>query len=72
MGATGEAALAVWPAAVRAGRYRRNLRAFMTTVTLEIAIAAAAHIGSSTPNTASGIITTLYEKAQNRFCPMTR
>ena len=43
----------------RRWRYRRSLSAFATTVTLDPAIAAAAHIGVSAPNTASGIITTL-------------
>ena len=43
----------------RAFPKRRRRSAFSTTVTLEIAIAAAAHIGLSTPTTASGIITTL-------------
>ena len=41
-------------------------------MTLESAIAAAAHVGSSAPTTASGIITTLYANAQNRFCETIR
>jgi hypothetical protein len=40
-------------------RNRRNRNALSTTVTLDPAIAAAAHIGVRTPKTASGIITTL-------------
>ena len=41
------------------GTKRRSRSAFATTLTLEAAIAAAAHIGSITPTTARGIITTL-------------
>lgn len=45
-----------------------NSNAFVTTLTLENAIAAPAMTGFSKPNAASGTPTRLYTNAQNRFC----
>ena len=61
------------PSSVREDRRNRRSRsAFTTTLTLDAAMAPAAHMGVRTPTTASGIITALYANAQNRFCAMTR
>ena len=50
------------------GRQRRKVSAFVTTLTLLRAIAAPAMTGLSRPRAASGMPSTLYAKAQPRFC----
>src|SRR4051812_32343804 len=49
------------------GRNRRRRNEFVTTNTLENAIAAPAMTGDSRPDIASGMAATLYANAQNRL-----
>ena len=54
------------------GLHRLSSSALLTTLTLDMAIAAPATMGVKKPKAASGIPTALYTKAQKRFCLMVR